>query len=221
MEEIVLVKKYSAGDLSPINTKEVLRYAGYSGEPDEETKKLLKDVMSIGKFSYRVAYFRTEGFPFEHQSSDLGRLLEGAHSTYLVGATLGVELDRLIAKYQKTSPAKALMLDALGTERIEALLDKFCLDITGNEISRGNQITKRYSPGYGDFAIEKQEEMFKLLDLSKRIGVSLNDSLLMSPSKSVTCVMGVKKASARKPLETQCLYKCQDCKKANCAFRGR
>ena len=46
----------------------------------------------------------------------------------LFAATLGAEFDRLLMKYSKLSPAKALMQQAFGTERIEALCDAFCKD---------------------------------------------------------------------------------------------
>jgi len=49
----------------------------------------------------------------------------------------------------------------------------------------------RFSPGYGDLPLETQREIFDVLDCSRRIGLMLNDSLLMSPTKSVTAFVGV------------------------------
>ena len=48
----------------------------------------------------------------------------------------------------------------------------------------------RFSPGYGDLSLEVQKEIFSLLDCPRKIGVSLGDSLLMTPSKSVTAIIG-------------------------------
>lgn len=221
MGEIVLVKKYNPADIGPVDTKEVLRYAGQRKEPEKEVQRLLKEVINESKFSFRVAFYRTEGVAFRHTSKDLEKLLTGCHSSYIFAATLGVDVDRMIAKYSKTSPTKALLLDALGTERIEALCDKFFADMRDNETSRGNALTKRFSPGYGDLALEHQKDICKLLDSHKLIGVSLNESLLMSPSKSVTAVMGVKKAASKKPIYQECFHKCEGCKKTDCEFRGR
>lgn len=49
----------------------------------------------------------------------------------------------------------------------------------------------RFSPGYGDFSLEHQKDFFRLLQLEKNLGMSLNSALLMSPSKSITAVIGV------------------------------
>ena len=52
--------------------------------------------------------------------------------------------------------------------------------------------TSRFSPGYGDFDIGFQKEIFKLLNCPKNIGLSLCDSFIMSPSKSVSAIIGLK-----------------------------
>ena len=49
----------------------------------------------------------------------------------------------------------------------------------------------RFSPGYGDFSLNHQRDFFRLLNLEKNLGMSLNSALLMSPSKSITAVIGV------------------------------
>ena len=51
----------------------------------------------------------------------------------------------------------------------------------------------RFSPGYGDVPLDAQRDIFSALDISKNLSVYLNDSLLMSPSKSVTAFVGIKK----------------------------
>ena len=105
-----------------------------------------------------------------------------------MGATVGIALDRLIAKYSRISPAKALLLQALGAERIEALCDTFCDDI---QKAHKIALKPRFSAGYGDLPLDTQNSIFGLLNLPKNIGLTLNDSMLMSPSKSVTAFIGI------------------------------
>ena len=93
----------------------------------------------------------------------------------------------MIAKYGAISPSRAFMLQAIGAERIEALCNKF-----NSEISAKSQTAPRFSPGYGDLPIELQREIFLALDCPKRIGLTLNQSLLMSPTKSVTAIIGIR-----------------------------
>jgi 5-methyltetrahydrofolate--homocysteine methyltransferase len=57
----------------------------------------------------------------------------------------------------------------------------------------GESLRPRFSAGYGDLPLEYQKKIFDLLDPHTQIGLTLNDSYLMSPSKSVTALIGVEK----------------------------
>ena len=50
----------------------------------------------------------------------------------------------------------------------------------------------RFSPGYGAVPLSVQREFFNLLACEKLIGVCLTDTLLMTPTKSVTAFVGMK-----------------------------
>ena len=110
----------------------------------------------------------------------------------LFGASIGIEIDRLIAKYSRVSPLKALVFQAIGAERIERLCDEFSRDIAKEKGLEGKTCRPRFSPGYGDLPIEMQREIFKVLDCQRKIGLTLNASMIMSPTKSVTAIIGVK-----------------------------
>ena len=129
----------------------------------------------------------------------------------LFAATVGVEIDRLIGKYGRLSPTKALLFQAIGAERIEALCDAFCADIK-KEYNTG--LEPRFSPGYGDLPLSAQKNIFAVLDPERRIGLTLNSSLLMSPSKSVTAFVGL--GSTEKTSSN----KCSLCEKTDCTLRG-
>ena len=175
----------------PIDRREILRYAGVRGDAPEIEKILdfcLNEVAN--KLTYKVCFSE---FPvnFKEDSIDLGftetesnalrKHLEGCNRIILFAATVGIEIDRLIARYASLSPTKSLLFQAIGAERIEALCDLFNSEYSGS----------RFSPGYGDLPIEMQKDIFAALDCPRRIGLSLNESMLMSPSKSVTAIIGV------------------------------
>ncbi|MBO5109356.1 MAG: Vitamin B12 dependent methionine synthase activation subunit [Clostridia bacterium] len=177
----------------PVCRREVLRYMG--ARENAEMEALLDRAIALceGKLRYRVCYREVavactgdarypEGLALT--SATLGRALAGCDRAVLFAATVGLELDRLILTYSRTSPALALCLQAYGAERVEALCDAFCEEFS--------DATPRVSPGYGDFPIEAQGELFRLLDCPRKIGLSLNESLLMTPTKSVTAVFGRK-----------------------------
>lgn len=197
-----------------IDKKEILRYAGCknsTGESlqfsdkniDGNIEILLEEALQevLPKLSYKVCYME---FPLsitesecdlgclQIVSKDLVKNLCGCGSVILFAATIGVEIDRLILKYAAVSPAKAVMLQAIGAERIEALCDRFCEEMKAMESERV-RFHPRFSPGYGDLPLQTQTDIFRLLNCGKYIGVSLNESLLMSPTKSVTAFVGKEK----------------------------
>ena len=199
MEQIVYVKNYGA---PPFHTEEMLRYAGVR-EPLPEMRSLLTECLGEvqDKFVYRVCYAEVPisredkliRFDFiEAASKDLEKHLENCDTAVLFAATVGIAIDRLIAKYGVRSPSKALMLQAIGAERIESLCDVFETEITERERKRGRETCFRFSPGYGDLPIALQRDIFGMLDCPRKIGLTLNDSHLMSPSKSVTAIIGIK-----------------------------
>ena len=227
-ENVIFVKKYDeAKDSLLINERELLRYAGWLGLPetmDETIREVFSEVVSElqGAFSYQVCYRRMEvtwedgmpRFPLQTQSKDLAKCLQGSREVILFAATVGLEIDRHIAKYQRFSPTKALLMQAYGAERVETLCNAFCEEMRRLAESEGLQCTARFSPGYGDLPLETQRDVFRLLDCNRKIGISLNESLLMTPSKSVTAIFGMGPGVCHVQE-----HKCESCVKTDCEFR--
>ena len=137
----------------------------------------------------RIGWPKTDGA--FGASEKLARHLEGCHAAYLVCGTLGTGFDALLRRVSVKSAADALVLQAAGTAAIEEWMDAVEDEIR-RELTPGETLVSRYSPGYGDFPLEAQRELLGILDTSRAIGVSLTDTLLMAPSKSVSAVIGVK-----------------------------
>lgn len=193
MGNIIYEKSYSP---IPVNIDEVYRYAGI-GDVTPELIEIAKDCIEQANkvLSYKVCYgvfeikVRDQYIDFgfaKTYSLDLAKVLKGCSSAVIFAATVGLGMDRLITRYGTVSPARAVMLQAIGAERIESLCNKFNTELKEKYITR-----PRFSPGYGDFPLEFQREIFNLLSPNKRIGLTLNESLLMSPTKSVTAVVGI------------------------------
>ena len=124
-------------------------------------------------------------------SRKLARHLAGCHAAYLVCGTLGTGFDALLRRVSVKSAADTLVLQAVGTAAIEEWMDGIEESIK-SELLPGETLVRRYSPGYGDFPLEAQRDLLGILDTPRTIGVSLTDTLLMAPSKSVSAVIGVK-----------------------------
>ncbi len=172
-------------------------------DSDGELSAVIDDVINkaSGVFSYRVAFVTClishdeEGYPilpFSQHSDDLAKNLEGCTGAVIFAATVGSGIDMLIRRYERTDRVRGLLLQGLGAERAEALCDTFNREIAGMAAEFGFDTRPRYSPGYGDLPISVQPGLLNAVNAEKRLGITLNSSFLMSPSKSVTAVVGIK-----------------------------
>lgn len=146
-------------------------------------------------------------------SLTIGKAIRHANEVILFAATIGAPFDRLIARYSRVEPSRALILQAIGAERVESLCNAFCAQMNTELNNTGKRLTRRVSPGYGDIPLALQKEIFAVLDCPRRIGLTLDQSLLMSPSKSVTAIVGI-----TDECEEQA-DKCAACDKTDCAYR--
>lgn len=212
----VFKKSYPSPDFCE---KEILRYAGCKVS-DDATLTLMRSCIEEAKsvLCYDVCYrilpvSAKDGVCdfgcFSLSSENLAKNLSRSTRVILFAATVGIGIDRLINKYGRLSPSRALMMQAIGAERIEALCDAFCKDISA-ELTLC--LAPRFSPGYGDLPLLVQKDIFSVIDASRQIGVCLTDSLLMSPSKSVTAFAGITEDCVD-------LNKCSLCDKKDCNFR--
>lgn len=150
----------------------------------------------------------------EIRSGSLSRNLRGCEGVYLLGTTLGLGPDRLVARASVTHMSRAVILQAAAAAMIEAWTDSVNRQIMEQAAAQGLYCRPRFSPGYGDFPLEYQQDFARILQLQKEIGVTLTESLLMMPSKSVTAVIGLSREK-----EGCVLHGCEECTKAeDCAF---
>ena len=184
--------------------KEVARYLGYSRtvSPDQDVSGLMEkaadEMAAIMKPQAVFEVFDlTVGLESELSfadvslhSRDLSRNLAGCSKVALLAATLGPQVDALIRRHSSTDPVYASILQATGPMYIEELVDLVNEEIKKIAASQGLKTKPRYSPGYGDVSLEVQKDFFRLLPCT-RIGLTLMDTLIMAPEKSVTAFVGL------------------------------
>ena len=124
-------------------------------------------------------------------SKALSLRLAGCRDVYLACGTLGAAYDAFHRRVSVKSGADALIVQAIGAAAVEKVMDSIEDDIRA-ELSPGETLVTRYSPGYADFPLSEQRALLDALDASRRVGVSLTDDFLMVPSKSVSAVIGVR-----------------------------
>ena len=183
--------------LPEFNDDEILRYCGVKTADERflQTLALCKDELK-SVLSPRVCYtllpvtITDDGVDFSLfsvNSKHLKKNLNGCKSAVVFVASVGLGVDRLIAKYGKISPVKALCMQAIGSERAEALAEEVCKGLKAEY----RAMRPRFSPGYGDLPLTTQRDIFTLLNCQKVMGVGLTEECLMTPSKSISAFVGV------------------------------
>ena len=183
-----------------ISRKEILRYLGYRGKPADEIvtnsiESCLAELLRIisPKCIYQI-------FPVTF----------GENHMVTIGS-ISIQSKNLS---QHINGCKAVILQACAATVIEAYCDEqqdFMKEEAGKQ---GLYLRPRFSPGYGDFPLTYQKDLLGVLNCQKRIGLTVMDSLILAPSKSVTAVIGLTEES------TTChIARCMTCQAKNCPFR--
>lgn len=191
--------RFAKADEVLINEKEAYMYMGLrSKAPDEQVEGLFSSCLDEVKnsVSYKACFTEvTLAFPKENEvflgfgtvkSEKLFKHLQECKTAYIFAATAGMGIDRLITRYQVFSPSKSLMIDAIGSAAVEGWCNRINADLVN-----GRKAKSRFSPGYGDLSLEYQKDILEYLDAYRKIGISLSDTLFMTPTKSVTAIIGV------------------------------
>ncbi len=123
------------------------------------------------------------------ESAHLSTALEGCTKAIVFAATTGSGVDRLCRAASVRFPSNALIFDAMGSAAIEWFCDEICNML--QVIYPQYQLRPRFSPGYGDLKLSCQQELLGILDARRKIGLTLLDSLMMVPQKSVSAIVGL------------------------------
>lgn len=210
-----------------ISEREIRRYLGYgSREADEEVNRMIRICVEQLKrdVTPRAVY---QVFPlklgedhwldltaFQVQSRNLEKNLWGCSQVILFAATLGTQADQLIRRFSGWKMSQAVVMQAAAAAMIEAYCDGWQEELKREFGKQGLYLRPRFSPGYGDFPLSCQLPFLRALQCQKRIGLTVTDSLILAPSKSVTAVIGLSRR------DEKChKHGCEVCEKTECPFR--
>lgn len=129
--------------------------------------------------------------------------------------TIGEALEeRVRALWSGRDLALAAMLDSVGSGAVETLAE-YVSDLLSREaLLAGVKATHRMSPGYRDWPVRAQRELFALVP-AHAIGVDLNEACFMRPEKTISLLLGAG-ADAR---VDHASGHCARCWMAGCAYR--
>ena len=209
-----------------IRTREAVRYLGYGRHAiDERTLTRIQesfqelDQVSDARFVYRIFEISKadeNGLTIgnlEIKSRNLAKNLKKCQEAVLFGATLGARVDMLMKKYSVTDMSKTVVLQACAAAELEEYCDEMQKQIA-IKLGEGLYLRPRFSPGYGDFSILHQRDVLQMLEAQKKIGLTLTEGYMLTPTKSVTAVIGISRE------KQPCHIKgCEECEKVDCAYR--
>lgn len=155
----------------------------------------------------------------ENVNFDIGKIistqLRKAHSVALFVCTIGSGLESWANKLIKEGDFIAgYIVDAIASETVDLAMDVIQDNLEKDAQTKNEKITNRYSPGYCGWQVSEQHKLFSLLP-ENFCNITLTDSALMVPIKSVSGIIGigqdVKKVG----------YTCQFCDKKDCIYRRK
>jgi len=109
---------------------------------------------------------------------------------------------------------RGYVYDVIGSEVVENATDRMQEELRLAVVGKGLKITNRFSPGYCGWDVAEQHKLFSFFP-DNYCGITLTESALMNPVKSVSGLIGIGREVRYAP------YKCHLCDDRNCIYRGK
>jgi len=213
-----------------IDPDEVLRFQGYKrgvDTPGADVRALFDEALALGRalVAPRAA---VRWAPVRARTGDRleveGHVLDipgiGRHwgeVDEVAGAvvTIGEALERRVAAlWEARELPLAAMLDSVGSGAVESLAEHVNDALCQRGLARGLKVTNRISPGYGGWDVAGQRALLAFCPPAA-IGVTANDACFMTPTKTISLLVG---AGPRARVDHY-FSQCARCWMRDCAYR--
>ena len=186
-------KELQYEDLS-IGLFELYEQMGYEEiVPDEttqkETERITEEVKAFLK--PRFCFFVQREMPGFSIGKIIERQLKGAEAYALFICTAGQEYEDYMRRLKEEGDmVRVFIADALGSVIAEKTADRMEEMLQESIDKLGWRHTNRFSPGYCGWHVSQQQLLFPMFR-GETCGVSLTESSLMVPIKSVSGIIGL------------------------------
>ena len=155
--------------------------------------------------------------PFAIQGNSIRKHLAGTERVVFLAATIGEAVEDAVTRhFDEGRYAHSVLLDAAATAAVEQVCDACETMLRPQFAKEGFSMRWRFSPGYGDWDVHAQPDLLRLTQ-AETIGVSLTESFMLRPRKSVTAVIGLLRGGADAGKDAP--KGCAVCPKRDCPFR--
>lgn len=219
--------------LTSIDASETRRYAGLSkaenfsdqsiNEACEEAGLLIevRGIWNVYEYDSARRLILSEP-PFLIEGQSIVKHLSGCERVICMAVTVGEAIERVMTdKFRRREYMPAMLLDAAATSAVEQAADQTEQAIKQTIEREGFKMRSRYSPGYGDWDLTAQTELFRLSGAAS-IGMKLSTALMLMPRKSITAIIGLTRSSARSDRDQsdRSDHNCAECDKLDCPMRS-
>ena len=154
----------------------------------------------------------TAGLSF-HCGKIVRNMLRHSHTYAFFLVTVGPEPEELARDLlAKGDFLDGYITDLLASALVDSVADAVHEEIRKEALAKSVKVTNRYSPGYCTWEVSEQQKLFSLFP-ERSFGISLSESSLMSPVKSISGIVGL---GPRVKFND---YTCEICPMKTCQFR--
>jgi len=216
--------------LLAIDAKETRRYAGLMKAedfPEEKIKEAVEEGQLLAapkgiweEYSYDA---KTQTVladtPVTLTGKSIGKHLKDCERVIMLAATVGEDIEAAVTEnFAAGNYAFSVLLDAAATTAVEQVADGMEKAIARTAHKEGYEMRWRFSAGYGDLPLTLQPEMLRLAH-GEKIGITLTESLMLHPRKSITAIIGLSRKQNNCPAEDKAKSGCAACDKIDCPSR--
>ena len=209
----------------PLNIQEFNRIMGFGDilqTPFDDIFKKISTTLETGTACGEAVIFNSDeikigqneiiikGIKFD-TGNKVTSYIKGSKGIILFICTLGIEFEDKMKSFN-IDPIEAYFADMIGSLKCETLANILHDKVLDEAKKDGFTTTNRYSPGYCNWNVSEQQKLFSFFRETKT-SISLNDSSLMSPVKSISGLIGIGKGIKQMP------YICDVCADINCSYR--
>jgi hypothetical protein len=153
-------------------------------------------------------------------SPKIARALSRAEKVCCFLATVGPAVDKRVQRLMAQGRcAEAYVLDAVGSMSVESVVEQFYQRMARKQAGKGGGVTLRFSPGYCDWSIRQQHQLFAIFAGTDAPDVALSSRCLMTPRKSISGLFGLLPPGAKGA--DPAYNPCSNCGKRDCIARRR
>lgn len=213
-----------------VDERQVLSRIGYKGDSEPSprisasisehvqlAKKLIKPSCSYVVRNIDIVRGRDVfiGDFVMFRSHVIARLLGKCQKVGVFLVTIGDKLEEKVTCLADDGLIlESYVLDAIGSSAVEQMAELVETEIRKMASAKGLCVSRRFSPGYCDWSIRQQKELFRLID-GDSVGVRLTAGYLMIPQKSISGIVGIGPSCA----DIETYNPCRTCNKRNCIGR--